>query len=380
MRACLPILVLALLAWPPRASAEEPGQPEPLLVVMPIFGTSPPEMELPWAEHLAESLLLALPVNSLRVTAQEPTGPVLPGTVEPVARQRGDELGAAAVMWGELIPAGPCSAPRMIRLRILDLGTETLYTRELCPEQAGRDDISRAMALAAVTALRSGEVGELRIPEAKRHPKPRISRAPRCPKCRACAPCPDCPPCPVAATARPHPSQGRLFVRLGPQATSHPRWSSAGYGVEAGLLWAPLTWLEIGVGMQALRGRSFRAEDVQALYTSWPVLVWLGFWWQDGELELGLTLGGQVAWTRLDVLLERLETATSVERVNPVVYARAGLRYWTPWGFGLQLQAGPAVFLRRQQYTYGTTLGNETVLHMQTVSLEAGLHLIVPMF
>jgi hypothetical protein len=169
-----------------------------------------------------------------------------------------------------------------------------------------------------------------------------------------------------------------LFILVGPQLTSHPRWSAMGLGAEAGLSWAPEPWLELGVGLQALRGRTLVAQDVRALYTSWPLLVWLGLRLRTGDLELGLSLGGQLAWTRLDVLLERLETSTSIQRINPVVYARAAIRYWTPWGFGLQLQAGPAVFLRRQRYTYGTSLGTETVLRMQTVSLEAGVQLVVP--
>ncbi len=376
------ILVAGLLGSATTARAQQADDGR-LLVVFPIFGTCPPEMRLPWAGHVAESLLLELPAGSLRVEAQEPTDPVMPGTVEQVARQRGAELGAQAVLWGELAPPGSCKAPRTIRLRILDLENEKLLNRELCPEDAAFEDISRAIALATLAALRSGEVQSLKLIEDNAPPVRKLASAideapscPECPECPACAPCPETPrppPCPS-------PWESDVFLTIGGQFSSHPGWDSVGFGAEAGLSWAPLSWLELGLGLQALRGRSVEVDEVHALYTSWPALIWAAFRLVSGTFEVQAAVGLQVAWSRMDVLLPRLEVATSIERVNPAIYGRVGLRYWTPWGFGLQLVAGPTVYLRRQRYTYGTEYATRTVMSMQTVSLEAGLHLVVPVY
>lgn len=370
--------IALMLALAPRlARTADKDDPDPrLLLVLPIFGERLPEMELPWAEHLTESLLLALPEGSMLVEAQEPTGPVLPGTVEQIARQRGAQLGAQAVMWGELVQPGPCRAPRMIRLRILELQTEKLLTRELCPEGAGRDDISRAISLTVVHALRAGEFESLHSIDRKQ-PKLRktIRRIPKVPKCPDPEPCPDCPsPCPDPAPAWRSP----LFISAAAAYSSHPGWQSYGLGGEVGFAWAPVDWFEIGLGLQAMRGRSIELDEVHALYSSWPLGLWLGFRLQIEPIELVLSTGAHVAFSRLDVLLERLELATSVERINPTLFVRAAMRIWTPWGFGIQLNAGPTFFLRRQRYTYGTTSGTETVLSMQTTSLEAGVGLVVP--
>jgi hypothetical protein len=166
---------------------------------------------------------------------------------------------------------------------------------------------------------------------------------------------------------------------LGGQLSSQPSWRALGLGAEIDLVFAPLAWLELGIGFQAMRGRSVAIDEVQALYTSWPIHAWSGFRLGFEEWELDLSVGLQLAWTRMEALLERLGGAVEVARLNPALFGRLGLRYYTPWGIALQLVGGPTGYLRRQRYTYGAASGMQTVLRMQSVSLEAGLQLVVPL-
>ncbi len=373
--------LLALLLWP-FAPARADGDPRTLLV-LPIFGAAPPELEVPWAERLAESLKLELE-TSVEVVAQEPTGPLAPGAIEPTARRRAHELGAAAVLWGELIAAGACPAPRRIRLRILDPANEQLVVREVCPSATDVDALSRAIALAVANALRAGEVASLAIPAAAPAARPRPRRrtippAPRDGDPRR--PCPKCPPCPAPRPVPPPVRMARSWphwtLALGGLYSSHPSWSSTSLGLGVGLGYSPLAWLDIGLELQALRGRRVAVDEVQALYTAWPVVLRLALGWRARSWGLGADLGLKLSWSRLDVLLERLQETKSVERLNPALLLRARFRYWTPWGIGLELSAGPVVYLRRQRYVYGGADRLSTVLSMQEVSLEAGLSLLV---
>jgi hypothetical protein len=370
----------ALLLWP-LGAARADGEPGTLLV-LPIFGAAPPELEVPWAERLAESLKLEL-ATGVEVVAQEPTAALAPGAIEPTARQRAHELGAAAVLWGELIAAGDCPAPRRIRLRILDPTNEQLVVREVCPSATDIDALSRAIALAVANALRAGEVASLPIPAAApaRRPRPRrrpIPPAPRDGELRR--PCPKCPPRPAPRPLPPtrtERSWPQWTLAVGGLYSSHPSWSAASLGLGVGLGYRPLAWLDIGLELQALRGRRVAVDEVQALYTAWPLVLHLALDWRARGWSLGAELGLKLSWSRLDVLLERLQETKSVERLNPAVLLRARFRYWTPWGIGFALYVGPAVYLRRQRYTYGGTDQLSTVLSMQEVSLEAGLSLLV---
>lgn len=374
---------LAALLLGSLGAARADSEPRTLLV-LPIFGAAPPELEVPWAERLAESLKLEL-ATDVEVVAQEPTGPLAPGAIEPTARQRTHELGAAAVLWGELIAAGDCPAPRRIRLRILDPASEQLVVREVCPSATDVDALSRAIALAVANALRAGEVASLPIPTAAPAARPRPRRRPIPPAPRdgdLRRPCPKCSPCPAPrplppSAARIERSWSHWTLAVGGLYSSHPSWSAASLGLGVGLGYRPLAWLDIGLELQALRGRRVAVDEVQALYTAWPVVLRLALGWRARSWSVGADLGLKLSWSRLDVLLERLQETKSVERLNPALLLRARFRYWTPWGIGFELHAGPAVYLRRQRYTYGGADQLSTVLSMQEVSLEAGLALVV---
>lgn len=344
------------------------------LVVLPIFGVCPPELSLPSAARLAEAILLELPGSDLEVEAQQPAGRPHPAGAEALARERALELEAQAAVWGELLPPGDCRAARSIGIRILDLGSDERLERILCPEGVDLDGLARAVGLAVADALQSGQVAGISIRTA-----PGPAPGPQCPPCPQAAPCPDCPPCPERTPCPPPPvdRRDRLVLAAGAAFSSHPTWSGWGLGLGGELAYAPLEWLEIGVGLAGMRGRRVELDAVDSLFTHWPTRLWTGARLRWGSFEALGRLGFQLAWTRLDVLLPELGSSTSIERFNPAVFGRLGLRWWSPWGFGLELCAGPSVFLRRQRYTYGYGEAEGTVLSMQAVSLEAGLRLVV---
>lgn len=381
MRIIAAILCTAVLLPPARA-----GEPERKLLVLPIFGVVPPEMEIPRAGRIAESLLLELP-ESIQVTAEEPAGMLLvPEDIEGLVRSRAEELMAVAVVWGELKAPKTCHAPRLVRIRILDLGSNLILDRDLCPEDADAEALSRAIALATMNALRSGLVQSLsligdrigRIAET-------VPEAPRCPECPRPEPCPENEPCPVCecfgCPACPKPKRPRFFLAAGPLFSSHPAWSSCGLGAGVELSYSPLLWLEAGLGVQAVRGRHVRVTDVDALYTSWPAHAFGRVRFGGLSLEATFDLGFMLTWSRLDALLEAqaARKTAEVSRVNPGVFGRAGLRFWLFKNAGLHLLLGSTVYLRRQRYTYGYYGFAGAVLSMQLASLE-GLLLFVAAF
>ncbi len=348
-----------------------------LLLVLPIFGDCPAELQLPWAGLVAESLLLILPQVNLKVIAKQPTEPILPGAVEPIARQAGDEIGASAVVWGELIPPRDCLASRVIRLWILDLKTQGLIRREICPSQVSAEDLARVVALAVSNALKDGAVEGIHVPisKSKRIEKKKARHVDR-KICNENKPC-ICPPEKADCN---HSYGSRLNILVGGFFSSHPNWINSGLGLEAGLEWSATDWFGIGLTLAAVRGRRIDVGDVNALFTSWPVSVYGKFFWGNESAKWGLVLGGELALSRLDVLIERLDSVKSVDRVNPVVFAGLALRIRMGEMVLLELDAGPAVFLRRQKYNYTTPEGSKTVLQMQSISLEAGLNLLINIF
>jgi hypothetical protein len=372
MRILVVILGLTVLLPPAR-----PEEPKRRLLVLPIFGVVPPEMEIPRAGRIAESLLLELP-GGIQVITEEPAGKLVPEDIEELVRFRAEDLRAVAVVWGELKAPKTCQAPRLVRIRILDLGSNLILDRDLCPEEADAGALSRAIAVATMTALRSGLVQSLSfIGDRERTVAEKIPPAPECPECPEPKPCPQpepCPPCECPGC--PEPGRPRFFLAAGPLFTSHPTWSSRGLGAGVEVSYSPLGWLEAGLGVQAVRGRHVRVTDVDALYTSWPALLFGGL-----AVEATVDLGFMLTWSRLDALLEAQEAkkTAEVERVNPGVFARAGLRFWITRHAGLHLLLGSTVYLRRQRYTYGYYGFAGTVLSMQVASLE-GLVLFVVSF
>jgi hypothetical protein len=375
------VVILSVVVLVPVARAEDP---ERKLLVLPIFGVVPPEMEIPRARHIAESLLLELP-ETITVLAEEPAGRLVPEDIEGLVRSRALELKAVAVVWGELKVPKTCRAPRLVRIRILDLGSNLILDRDLCPEEADAGALSRAIAVATMNALRSGLVQSLSLIDdhaakvAKNIPK--AAMCPKCPKQKPCPepePCPECLEYPVCPDC-PGPPPPRFFLAAGPLFTSHPQWSSYGLGVAAEFSYSPLDWLEVGAGIQAVRGRHVKVTDVNALYTSWPAMVFcrarIGF----SSLELTADLGFMLTWSRLEALMEAQATRSvaEVERVNPGILGRAGLRWWLSKNAALHLLAGSTIYLRRQRYTYGYYGFGTAVLSMHLASFEGQLMLVL---
>jgi hypothetical protein len=367
--------ILSLAVSLPLARA---GEPERKLLVLPIFGVVPPEMEIPGAQRIAESLLLELP-ESIAVMAEEPAGKLVPEDIEGLVRSRAEELAAVAVVWGELKAPKICQAPRLVRIRILDLGSNLILDRDLCPEEADAGDLSRAIAVATMNALRSGLVQSLSlIDDHAGKVAKKIPKAPRCPKCPEPEPCPQPEPCPRCECPEcPKPPRPEFFLAAGPLFTSHPQWSSYGLGLAAEFSYSPLEWLEVGLGMQAVRGRHVQVTDVDALYTSWPVVLFGRARFGGTVLEVTADLGFMLTWSRLDALLESqaAKSTAEVERVNPGVLGRAGLRWWITRNAGLHLLVGSTVYLRRQRYSYGYYGFATSVLSMHVASFESQLML-----
>lgn len=374
------LVLLGALGLDPAAAATSQPVAQPLLLVMPIFGVAPPELAVPAPQQMAESLLLELP-GGVEVITEEPAGRPVPRDLEGLVRARAAERGAAAVVWGELRPPSFCEAPRTVRIRILDAASGTILDRDLCPAETSTDSLARAIAVATVHALRSGLVEQLGF-LAERAPSRLAEKIPikpgkprRCPPPRKCKPCPKQPPCPPSRCPPPLPcpvpGRPRWFLAAGPLLTSHPKWSAMGLGASVELSWSPRAWFETGLGIQATRGRMVGQEEVRVLYTSWPVLAWARFRLGGKRLEATLDAGAVVAWTRLEVLLERFDLVRSFDRINPAVFGRLGARWWLTEGVGLHGLLGGTLYLRRQQYTYGVLGQAGGVLTMDLASLEA---------
>jgi len=384
--------VILVLAWtlglPATADGGQPAtKPSALLMVMPVFGVAPPELQVPGPRLMAESLLLELPAG-VEVITEEPAGRPVPEDLEGLVRARAAERGAAVVVWGELRPPSFCAAARTVRIRILDTGTGTILDRDLCPAGTTSDNLSRAIAVATVHALRSGLVESLGFIKDRESVSrmaagipTRAERRRRCPPPRKCKPCPrpaPCPPCRCPSqTPCPEPGRSRWFLAAGPLVTSHPRWSALGVGAALELSWSPWSWFETGLGILTTRGRLINGRELRALYTSWPVLLWARLRLGCARLEGTLDLGATVAWTRLEALLERFAQVRAFDRINPAVFSRLGLRWWIDGGFGLHALLGGTLYLRRQQYTYGVLGQADGVLTMQLASMETMLLLSV---
>ncbi|HUU02595.1 MAG TPA: hypothetical protein VM425_14220 [Myxococcota bacterium] len=359
---------------------------ERVILVLPIFGAPPPEMDLPGAEHMAESLLLQLPGENLRVITERPAGRVPMEDLESTIKARASELDARAAIWGELKRPADCKAPRIVRIRILDPGANTILDRDLCPEGTGAETLSLAIAVACANALRSGLIQSLGmigdaarkkiaagIPPARRKVRKRM----KCPKQKAC---PTPVPCPVCKQEKILINEPRRFFRLsaGPFFTSHPRWESYGVGAMLEISWAPLDWLEFGLGIRASRGRRIEVTEVRAVYSSWPLYAWARGLLGNDVLQGTLDLGFVADWSRLDALLDRFDNSIRIDRFNPAISCRLGVLWWIRARLGLHLLAGSTVYLRRQRYSYSYLGLPVEVLDLSSWSLETALMLVVP--
>jgi|GEM_PF-1882195 len=379
-------LIRILFWWLAVVLALPAAAQEHRLLVLPIFGLVPPEMELPSSAAIAESLALELEGRGLEVHAEQPAGRVVPEDLEGAVRDRAREIDAQGAVWGELRPPGSCRAPRLVRIRILDVNSNIILDRDLCPSETGIDVLARAIALATANALRSGLVESLKLIDDAESAADLAAAIPDksvCPECSACPPCPpqkECPeprPCPQPPPC-PEPPRPDFRVAAGFLFTSHPRWQSYGLGAALEISWTPLTWLETGLGLYAGRGRRIGVTDVQGLYSSWPVSVWARGILGDDRLEGTLDLGFVAAWSRLDALLERFEDSIRVDRFNPGVFARLGLRWWIGRLLGIHFTVGSTLFVRRQRYSYSYLGLDVEVLSLDPWSLDCAVFLVVP--
>jgi len=376
------VVLVVLAGLPAWAQKSE----ERVILVLPIFGVPPPEMDLPGAKHIAESLLLQLPEENLKVVSERPAGRVLPDELEKTVKARALELDARAVIWGELLRPGECRAPRIVRIRILDPGAHTILDRDLCPEGTGAETLSLAIAVACANALRSGliqslgmigEAGRKKIaagiPKAHR----RVQKRMKCPKPKAC---PAPAPCPVCKQEKILTAEPRRSWRLsaGSFYTSHPRWESYGVGAMLEISWAPLDWLELGLGIRASRGRRIEVTEVKAVYSNWPLYAWARGLLGNDILQGTLDLGFVADWSRLDALLDRFDNSIRIDRFNPALICRLGVLWWVSERLGLHLLAGSTVYLRRQRYSYSYLGLPVEVLDLSSWSLELALLLVVP--
>ena len=349
-----------------------------LILVFPLFGEVPPEFELPTATRIAESLMLELPAN-IRAVAETPAQMPQPGEAQKLARTRAVEMGAVVAIWGELMDPGSCTAPRLLLISTINVESGTVLKRNVCPEDAGPGIISRAIALATMNSLRSGLVKSMSLVEDNTRDSAKsasdIPEAPRCPEPPPPEKCPQvqCPPLP-------EPLRPRFLFSVGPLVSSHPNWDSFGIGAEIDFFYSPRPWLELGLGIQAFRGRYVKISNVNALYNDWPLIINSRFRFGGATLEGTADLGFMLAWTQLEALFKHPAVASvkSVTKWNPAISASLGLRWWTSWGIGLHLQAGPTVYLRRQLYRYRIDGVTEIVLSMQVVSLHASFSLVIP--
>jgi hypothetical protein len=353
-----------------------------LMLVFPVFMDVPEELELPSAARIAESLLMELPAN-VEAVAQTPAAMPPPGQTRAMAQAQAEKTGAVVAIWGELGDPGSCKAPHVLRINILDVDSGNVLKRNLCPEQADPGALSRAIALVIMNTFRSGLVKSIGLIENKaRKPKNLAAEIPKVTSCPEPEPCPKTEKVPeVKCPAPPEPPGPSFFISTGFIFSSHPSWESCGFGAGIDVLYSPTPWFEMGLGVQALRGRHVKVSDVNGLYTDWPLSIRGRVRFGGAALEGTADLGFLIAMTRLEVLFEK-PIGLSVKNVtkwNPAMFASLGLRWWMPFGLGLHLQAGPTVYLRRQLYRYTIDGVTEIVMSMQVVSFHASLSLVVPL-
>jgi len=160
--------------------------------------------------------------------------------------------------------------------------------------------------------------------------------------------------------------------------TSHPDWESFGLGAAIELSYSPLSWLEIGLGFMASRGRTVQVTDVNALYSNWPMLLWARVFFRNQQVEGTFDIGFIAAWSRLNALLDQFDTSIQVDRFNPAIFGRVGLRWWIHPRLGIHFSVGSSVYLRRQRYTYGYLGIPIEVLSLMAWSLEGQIMVVVP--
>ncbi len=375
-----PVLVISLLA-----GAADPQPEPPLVLVLPVLGVAPREMSLPLAEEIAEALLLQIPEGGVRVAAERPTSRLIPEEAERVFEARGREVNARAVVWGELLMPADCTAVRRIKLRILDVGTGLVLERVLCPAGAGAADLAGAMAGAVAASFRSGLIAGLVLPEKEKKPSggglEKMARSARR-RCPPPIPCPPCPPseppqCP-RCTPCPEPGRGRLRLATGFAATSHPRLRNPSLGIVLGGGWKIHRRLELGLEVQAVfPTNSIAATEVRALYHEWPLALWGRLLFGGNRFEGIVDLSLVLSWSRLDSLLERFASSVSIDRFDPALRLRGGVRWWLSRDLALELLAGGCYWLRIQSYNYLYLGIPIEVLRLERWSAEGTLSLVV---
>ncbi|RLB52600.1 MAG: hypothetical protein DRI34_14490 [Deltaproteobacteria bacterium] len=388
--ALLPILPVITPAarWP--AENQAGGAPPAVVLVLSLPRQGPPELRLPGASQVADTILLQFPSGQVSTVVEQPVGLADGEEFAATVRKRSRQLQAGMALWFTVAsPAPDCAAPRRLRLSLLDVASGEVSERLLCPAGAGAADIAQAVALAAAGALRrlivtgrrdAGKGGlERLLPRRDSRTARARSRCPPCPR-RQCPPRQaahdtSCPPCP--APVLPVQKPGRFRLAAGFVATSHPRPSAAGYGVGVEFSLRLLNWLEVGLDVAATASRRLDAVEVRALYQDWPLALWLRGCFGSGRIEGLVDAGVTIDLVNLDALLERFSESITVSRIDPALRLRAGMRWWMTRRVGLELLAGTSVYLRTQRITYLYLGLPVEVLNMERLSFDGSLALVV---
>jgi hypothetical protein len=336
----------------------------PLLLLQ---GPDGPVAELLDAESLRAALELEIPADSLRIRLDEP---------RPAADLRrylsavAEKTGARAALAIEAAPAKDCFAPCRLRLLLYDSASGRLLERELCPGASRGPLLARAVALSVADVLRQGWLEGVRIGE-RRPPIPERDGAPS-PGAQATA---SEPPPAVPGTGRSAPVLSRWRLEAGAAFSSQPAWEDPGLGpmVRLWLLLSDRFWA--GLSFAASRERTMERPGLLATWSSWPL-----------SLQFRLRLGGQrlklfwqggffLAFTDLSAMLVEESQPRLARRRDPGFSSHAAvlIRLWP--GLWLGLEAGPALYLLRQRYSWGDGENRGAVLSMTPVALEAGLFL-----
>lgn len=391
--ACLALLFVlpgVVPAAPVPDEVRGAGAAPALVLVLALPQHVPPELQLPSARLVADTILLQFPGGQVTVVVEQPAGLAAGEELLAGVKQRARQLQATMVLWFTTRPpTADCAAPRRLQVSLLDMATGDVSVRLLCPAGVGAADIAQVVALAAAGALRrlmvTGEGGRGQALE-RLLPRRSLSAAPA--HRRRCPPCPrqKCPPrrvgdgtgCrPCPAPTLPPRKRERFRLAAGFATATHPRPSAATFGVGVEFSLQLLDWLELGVGIMGASSRHLEALEVRALYHNWPLAAWLRGCFGSASVKGLVDAGLVIDLVNLEALLERFSESVTVSRVDPALRFRAGIRWWMTRSVGAELLAGTSIYLRTQRINYLYLGLPVEVLDMERVSFEGILALLV---
>ncbi len=374
------------------ASPAGPGhdvRPVKVLILLPE-NKPPPELNLPPEQQIADMLRVQLMSEDVELVIESQAMPADGGYVEQYAYQRADQVGADAVLWLAIVPPKRgCAAPRMLVLGMARGEESPVSRKEICPPAGERSVLLRVVGLAVETMFKGAVAGllEERRQKAERRAEVVADRAgtesSRCPPCpsKATPSCPEvecpacqCPPCDVQEAV---PGRLRLLrIAAGIAFASHPGWSSPALRLRAEIDVAPSDLIELGAVVAVSATRGVEVVNVKGLYQEWLVGLLARAMLGTGNLEGFAELGAHLQLSGLRALLVDFGEARKIERIDPLIRAGAGGRWWISGGIGLQLSASLDAYLRTQRVLYNYLGVPVTVLDMDRFSLNLGLSLV----